>query len=222
MKTFKFLFACLFILVNSALVAQNTGTTFGVLAGVNLQTINGKNFLGTKLSNDMITGFHIGVNAQIPIVPEFYFQPGLMFSTKGFKNTENNITNTLNISYIELPLNFVYKGGLGNGFIYIGLGPYLGYGVSGKSTYKSESISLEPNVTFANVVELTDPITDVYVKAFDAGANIFVGYEMANGIFLQLNTQLGLLEINPEDKRIVNDESSMKNTGFGLSIGYRF
>jgi hypothetical protein len=48
---------------------------------------------------------------------------------------------------------------------------------------------------------------------------------MAGGIFLQLNGQLGMLKINPEDKRIItvySDKLSVKNTGFGLSLGYRF
>lgn len=71
-------------------------------------------------------------------------------------------------------------------------------------------------------MEASVPDSDVYFKAFDAGANVFAGYEMANRIFFQLNTQLGLLKINPEDKRITNDETSIKNTGFGISLGYRF
>jgi hypothetical protein len=56
----------------------------------------------------------------------------------------------------------------------------------------------------------------------DAGANAFAGYEMASGIFVQLNTQFGLVSINPQDKRIVDDKSSVKNSGFGVSLGYRF
>jgi hypothetical protein len=203
-------------------VAQKTGTTFAVLGGVNMQTINGKNIAGSKLSNDLIIGFHVGAHAQIPIVPEFYFQPGLLFSTKGFKNTENNTTSTLNLSYIEVPLNLVYKGALGNGFIFIGFGPYVGYGIMGKRKFESQSITIKPDVKFTNVVEVTDSPMDYYVKPLDAGANIFFGYEMSIGLFFQLNSQLGMLRINPEDKRIPNDESSMKNTGFGLSLGYRF
>jgi hypothetical protein len=61
-----------------------------------------------------------------------------------------------------------------------------------------------------------------FLRAFDAGGNIFAGYELASGIFIQLNTQLGMLKINPEDRRISNDLLSIKNTGFGFSIGYRF
>jgi hypothetical protein len=49
-----------------------------------------------------------------------------------------------------------------------------------------------------------------------------VGFETVGGLFLQLETQFGMLNINPEDKRILTDKSSKKNTGFGLSLGYRF
>jgi hypothetical protein len=45
---------------------------------------------------------------------------------------------------------------------------------------------------------------------------------MASGLFLQLNSQLGLIGIYPEHKLIASDETVWKNTGFGLSLGYRF
>jgi hypothetical protein len=61
-----------------------------------------------------------------------------------------------------------------------------------------------------------------YYKAFDAGGNLFFGYEMANGISAQMNIQLGMVKINPEYKIIPDDKSSIKNTGFGISLGYRF
>lgn len=41
-----------------------------------MQNLNGKNILDDKLENDMIIGFHVGVNAQIPIVPQFYSSLG--------------------------------------------------------------------------------------------------------------------------------------------------
>ena len=61
-------------------------TSFAILGGVNMQNLNGKNESGNNLKNDMIVGYHVGVNVQFPIAPQFYFQPGLMFSTKGAKN----------------------------------------------------------------------------------------------------------------------------------------
>jgi len=155
----------------------------------------------------MLIGFHAGVNLQLPVAPEFYFQPGLLFSTKGAKIS----TTSYKLSYIELPLNFVYKALVGNGYFMLGFGPYVAYGIGGK------------DIEFKKTVETGDSDAIKYFKPFDAGANLFFGYELPAGLFLQLNTQLGLLDINPEDNRIAGDnESTLKNTGYGISLGYRF
>lgn len=218
------LISFLTILLLSASFASAQGV--GILGGVNFQNLNGKDYNGDKLENDMILGYHFGVNVQIPIVPEFYFQPGLMYSTAGAKDTYDILgttyTSTAKLSYLQMPLNFVYKGALGNGFVMVGFGPYLGYGIGGKVEIEGGAVTVENDVEFKSVVEEGDPLLTPYFKAFDAGANLFAGYEMASGIFIQLDTQFGLLNINPEDKRIEDDKSSVKNTGFGLSLGYRF
>lgn len=187
-------------------IAQEPGKiSFGILGGVNFQNLNGKISSGDKLENDMLLGFHGGVNVQVPIAPEFYFQPGLMFAVKGAKNTTtilgSEITDEIKLNYVEVPLNLVYKGALGNGFVMLGFGPYVAYGISGKEVVQGNSLSYERGVDY---------------NAFDAGANIFVGFEMASGIFLQLDTQFGMLDIDP------NENNTAKNTGFGLSLGYRF
>lgn len=202
-------------------MAQSS-TAFAVLGGVNLQNLNGKDYLGNKLENDMILGFHAGVNAQIPIAPEFYFQPGLLFSTKGAKNTDLGITSTYHLSYIELPLNLVYKGAVGSGYIMVGFGPYVGYGILGKATFEGGGATVESDIEFKNTLDSGDPFGTTYFKALDAGGNIFAGYETAGGLFFQLNTQFGMLQINPEDNRFPEGETIVKNTGFGLSLGYRF
>jgi hypothetical protein len=210
------------LLSASLAMAQGTekgNTSFGILGGVNFQNFNGKDYSGAKLEKDLIVGYHIGANVQIPIAPGFYFQPGLLFTTKGAKDTNGGQTSTYHLSYIELPLNLLYKALLGKGFIMLGIGPYVGYAISGKTKLEGGS---EAAIEFTNTIEAGDPYTTAYFKALDAGGNILAGYEMAGGVFLQLNAQLGLLEINPEDLRLSNDESIIKNTGFGLSIGYRF
>lgn len=205
----------IFILALSAstAIAQTTNRekiSFGILGGVNFQNLNGKLSSGDKLDNDMLLGFHGGVNAQIPIAPEFYFQPGLMFATKGAKNTYSilgsEFTDEIKINYIEMPLNLVYKGALGNGFVMLGFGPYVAYGISGKQVFEGNDLTFERGVDY---------------NAFDAGANIFAGFEMGSGLFLQLDTQFGMLNINP-DATNSNNQTTAKNTGFGLSLGYRF
>jgi hypothetical protein len=226
MNTKRFSLILIFILSGSMAFAQGpvgSKTSFAVLGGVNLQNLNGKDMNGNKLENDMLVGFHAGVNLQLPVAPEFYFQPGLMFSTKGAKNIEGDLSGTYNLSYIELPLNFVYKAVVGNGYFMIGFGPYVAYGIGGKAIYEGGAASVETDIEFKKEVDSGDPLTTVYIKPFDAGANLFFGYELPAGLFLQLNTQLGLLDINPEDNRISGDNKSLlKNTGYGISLGYRF
>ncbi|MEL7589574.1 MAG: porin family protein [Prolixibacteraceae bacterium] len=221
MKNKLSLIVSILVLAASFAVAQDR-PSFGILGGMNFQNLNGKAANGDKLENDMQLGFHGGVNVQIPVAPEFYFQPGLMYTTKGAKNSEGSLTSKIKLNYIEMPLNFVYKAPLGNGFFMLGFGPYLAYAVSGNVETKGGSVTLDQDIEFTNEVKSGDPLLTPYYKAFDAGAGIFAGYESAGGLFLQLNTQLGLLNINPEYEGMTDDDSAVKNTGFGLSLGYRF
>jgi hypothetical protein len=220
--------ALLFMLSASLSVAQNTDnakTSFSILGGLNFQNFNGKDNSGNKLDNDLIIGYHAGFNIQIPVAPDFYFQPGLMFSLKGSEGSYGLLAGKYKLSYIEVPLNLVYKGLLGNGYVTLGFGPYIGYGISGNSTLTVGPLSVETDVEFAKVVESGDQYAATHFRPFDAGGNLFFGYEMAGGLFLQLNAQLGMLKINPEDTRLIavyGDQLSVKNTGFGLSLGYRF
>ncbi|MFO7671893.1 MAG: porin family protein [Bacteroidales bacterium] len=228
MKTKLLAISAIFILSTLALQAQ---VDFGFLAGVNLQNINGKDSDGDKLENGLTTGFHAGVNLNILLTTDFYFQPGVLFSVKGAKNdfylppgeVADNLSTTTKLSYIEIPLNVLYRPLLGNGHLLFGFGPYIAYGIMGKETSEFGDVTYERPVIFKNTVaDETDLVENAYYKAFDAGGNIFFGYEMQMGLFLQLNVQIGMLKINSDKDWTSDDESSYKNTGYGLSLGYRF
>jgi len=195
--------------------------SFGLLGGVNIQNLYGQDSTGEKLGNELILGFHAGVNIQILIAPEFYFQPGILFSTKGTEKSKSLSTTKTNLSYIEVPLNFVYKTPLGNGYFMLGLGPYIAFAIMGTEKTAIDGESRKNDIEFKNVVEDVDPLTVPYYKSFDTGGNIFFGYGFAR-MFTQLNIQLGMVNINPEYKALPDDKSKIKNTGFGLSLGYRF
>jgi len=219
------LFTSLFILALSVTFASaqdSPKTSFAIIGGANLQNMTGKAYNGDKLNNDMLLGYHIGFNAQIPIAQQFYFQPGLLYSTKGSKTKSELSNSTTSINYLEMPLNIVYKAACSNGSFMVGVGPYVAYGLKGKVKTTGDAVTVETNIEFKNTIELTDPLDVPFYKGFDAGANAFAGYEMANGVFCQLNMQLGLLKINSEYSEYPDDKTSVKNTGFGLSTGYRF
>jgi len=208
MKTKTLCIAVAATLFSTAIFAQSK-TTFGIRAGVNFQNLNGKDATGDKQDGKLKTGFNAGVNAEIPVGIDFYLQPGLLFSTKGAKYelVGGSDDASTNLSYVELPVNFIYKPELGTGRMVLGFGPYAAYAVGGKS-------------------KVGDTKTDIPFgdepgewKRFDAGANLLAGYEFSNKLSFQLNAGLGLLDIR---KRATDDsKSTLKNTGFGLSLGYR-
>ncbi|OFY72702.1 MAG: hypothetical protein A2V46_08720 [Bacteroidetes bacterium RBG_19FT_COMBO_42_7] len=225
-------FITLSVILIFSTVALQAQIGFGLLGGLNFQNINGKDNNGNKLENGLLTGFHAGVNINIPVAPDFYFQPGLLFTVKGAKNdffspeakASGDYETTTKLSYIEMPLNLLYRPQLGKGYILLGFGPYIAYGIGG--TENSELLGLlsyERSVKYKNTVtNFPDLIENAYYRPFDAGANIFFGYELSLGVFLQLNAQLGLLKINPEYAWLTDSKASYKNTGYGISIGYRF
>jgi hypothetical protein len=191
------------VLSTTSMFAQ---TTFGVRAGVNFQNMNGK-IEGTSMENALKTGFNIGVNAEMGIAPDMYFQPGLLFTTKGANDVMEVEDMSINVTYLELPLNLVYKPTLGAGKLIAGFGPYVGYAIGGKFKFGDESEDIE----FGSGAEDD-------MKPLDLGANLLFGYEFANKFSVQMNAQLGLINLMPEG----DSDNSIKNTGFGFSVGYRF
>lgn len=219
-KVIALISACLlgtFITQAQSTKATVGGTTFGIRAGVNFQNLNGQ-IAGNDLDNKIKVGFNGGVNAEIPLADEFYIQPGLLFTTKGAK-ADNNSDSKINISYLELPVNFLYKPILGAGKLLLGAGPYAGYALGGKFKGNNGDIDLE----FDSKLTTAEAAKYFYTfKRFDFGANLLVGYEFSNKFSAQLNAQLGLANISPKVDGFDSDDYKTKNTGFGVSLGYRF
>lgn len=216
MKTNHLLFVLLISFFTTPLFAQNwsankKGVTFGARAGVNFQTINGKNQNGNDLENGITTAFHAGVNAEVPLGTDMYLQPGVLFSKKGADLTNNR---EVKVSYIEVPVNLVYKPMLGTGNVVLGFGPYVGFGIGGNL---EESNGTKKDVVFADIYNARP----YEFRRMDAGGNLLAGYEFANNVSIQLNAQLGLVDINPNVTSNTN-QTRWRNTGFGLSMGYRF
>jgi hypothetical protein len=186
-------------------------TTFGLRAGVNFQNINGKDASGNELENNLSTGFHAGVNAEIPVGTGFYLQPGVLYSMKGAKWANDA---HVKLGYVEIPVNFVYKPVLGTGNMVLGFGPYVAFGVNGKVEGSGGNST---DVEFNKELDLSNPAPQF--RPIDAGGNLLAGYEFNNKLSVQLNAQLGLTNINSD---FPNDKTRWRNTGWGLSLGYRF
>ena len=197
---------------------------FGITAGAQGLGVNaGVNFFNqTRKSNGnkvddlkMLTGFHIGVDYEIGVAPDFYFAPGLVFATKGAKIQEDFLgeeyTSKWGLNYLEVPLNLVYKPVLGTGNLIVNFGPYLGYGIGGKVKAEFGDEDFEEDINFGSG-------EDDDLKPFDMGANIGFGYQLGMGLSFKLNAQLGLINILPDG----DSDNLVKNNGFAFSVGYRF
>ena len=215
----KMMLVSMVSLISLGAIAQSKNpivpaTTFGITGGVNWNNVNGKTATGADLDNKLKTGFNGGINVEIPISNGFYLQPGVEFRRKGSELANGN---RLSLAYIDVPVNFVYKPALGTGSVLLGFGPYVGYGIDGRVTAPNGT---ERDVKFSNTYSATEA-EDLQFKKLDAGANFVAGYEFQNKLSAALKAQLGLININ-RDTNIPNDETRYRNTGFGLSLGYRF
>ncbi len=197
--------------------STGSGISFGIRAGVNLQNINGKDGSGDKLDYKLVPRFQGGVVVDIPLADQFYIQPGVLFSGKGAKSEESDAN--INISYIDIPVTFLFKPTLGTGRMLLGVGPYVGFGIAGNLEDNNDN---EQKIKFKNEITAAESLTDPYLRRLDAGANLLVGYEMSSKLSIQLNAQLGLAKINPEVEGVTDNKTAWRNTGFGLSLGYRF
>ncbi|WP_143308444.1 porin family protein [Chitinophaga vietnamensis] len=181
---------------------------WGIVAGPNFSSVTYKNLTlnSGKETSKLITNLRAGVTVDIPLADEFFIGTGLLYEGKGgkFKNSDLKLTT----SYLQLPINFMFKPEVGNGRLVLAAGPYIAYGVGGK--FK--------NTGGNDVNAFDDAAGPLKQKRFDAGAGINIGYEMPMGLYFGLNTDLGL--VNQMDN--TDNGRSLKNTSFGVSIGYKF
>ena len=199
-----------------ALGAKAQKTTFGVRGGINFVNINGKNVAGNELDNKIKAGFNLGVNAEIPVAPDFYVQPGVLFTTKGAKDKYYRKAN-YRLSYIEIPINLLFKPELGDGKLLLGFGPYVAFAVGGTRT---DDQGHKDDYVFQAKATQAEALTNLYLKRMDFGGNLLAGYELSSKLSFQLNAQLGMS--NFRSKVEGGEKAKFKNTSFGVSVGYRF
>jgi len=153
MKTITFSFLIYFLLTGTFAIAQNAdkGKLSDTVPGdINMQNLTGKNPEGAHLNNKSKHGYPVGVNVYIPTVPMFFFQPGLMYITKGAIQVNDQFAGRYNLSIDEMPLNVVYKSLLGNGYVMSGFGPYISYD-TGRESILQKRFRYERNSSIVNI-----------------------------------------------------------------------
>ena len=232
MKTSKLFFPVLLFVMMAAVSTVNA-QEMSIKAGANYSNVIFEGETGDRYETRFTPGFHIGLSVDVPVGGEFYIQPGARYSQKGFKQEDSGFAGTGNpfrvsVSYIELPINFLYKPTLGGGELLLGAGPYLGYGTGGK--WESEEPVVIGDIIYGDQgdVHFSNDAMDggggnsyLYGKPLDYGVNFLVGYEFFNKISAQFKVQLGFANLIPEYADGTARDGTFKNIGFGFSLGYK-
>lgn len=215
----------------ATIFAAKAQVKLGIQAGINAASFNDKFTSGNTTTTNKYKskiGLTVGAFADISISDVLVFRPGLNFIQKGGKYSESqtffgittNYNATRTSNYLELPLNVVYKIAVGSGNVFVGAGPSIGYGLSGKDKVKSTSGNTtqeqSASIKFDGKNNNTANDNKSHLKALDFGGNFIAGYQLGNNIFAKLSYTIGFSNINPDDN------STTKNKGFGFTVGYLF
>ncbi|MES2279000.1 MAG: porin family protein [Bacteroidota bacterium] len=203
------------------LFAQNV--KFGIQGGMNMASIGPNAPQNGGAKSQAYATFQFGGVLDIAF-KDFTLQPGILLTGKGNHSTttENFVSNgapvpytmthLTNVSYIEVPVNFLYTHAVKPGKFYAGAGPYIAHAVWGSFSQKSDLNTYYKNVKMTDITFGSG--TDQF-NATDFGANVLAGLELNNGLTLGLNYGLGF-------SNITNDGTSAKNRVFSVVVGYKF
>lgn len=195
--------------------AQGQPMGFGIKAGVNFPKYN---FSGdnTTIETDASTNFHVTAFLDAPIVTDYlYVQPGVSLQGKGAKFAEGSFLGrdyawTQNTMWLEVPVNIVAKAPTGQaGHLFVGAGPYLAFGLSGKDKVSGDNGSIESDFKFGK---------DEDMKGMDFGLNFIAGYQLNNGLMIHGGYGLGLTDLTPDGGGDAKQTNRVWTVGLGFAL----
>ena len=191
---------------------------FEGVAGLNLSDMGG---LGSKV------GFHFGVKAETALsslAEGVYANAGALISFKG--NEFFGLTTAAN--YLEIPVHMGYKHAINDKFaVYGEAGPYLAFGLFGKSDFDLE---IEyGDINSSSIIKVSTFGNDGFkLKRFDIGFGFRAGVEIQKKYTVSIGYDLGFIDtykgsnLSMMDDGYIDLTPKMNNTNFSISAGYKF
>jgi len=195
----------LMILVAMATVSVSA-QKFGVKAGANISSYYGSD----AKDLDSRIGFQVGGLYELPVSGDFFIQPEALLTLNGAAKSVTGASFSINPLYLQVPVKALYKLAAGPGKVTIAAGPYLAIGIAGKETYKIDGQSESSMSIFTK----ENGASEAILNSFDLGLSSAVGYELSSGLFFNLESTLGFLN--------VSKDSNMKNSSVSLVAGFKF
>ena len=181
----------------------NAIVSFGLKSNANMSNFFIKELDG--IQSNMGVGFSTGAFMKIES-DYFAIQYELLLHYKT-SELENQAKADYKQWALELPMYLMGQIFTGSGKIFIGAGPYVGFGLDAKqSPGKIDLYQKDQNAEKA------------IMHRWDFGLGAMVGYEFKNGISFSAAYQAGLINRLSAEK----DVMSMKNQTLSAGLGYKF
>ncbi|WP_017257984.1 porin family protein [Pedobacter arcticus] len=188
--------------------AKTDKIKFGIKAGANLTTLGKIGSGANEYKYDYQPGFTAGIFTEIPLGGQFKFVPEVNYSQKGAKveGTVSGVTGKLEtkIDYLDVPIAFSYEAAPR---FNVFAGPQVSFLLSQKTEFYSNGEKLN---------ETTD--TKDFAKTI-AGGVVGLGYDFTQ------NLNVTGRYMRDFQKGTTNDDENFgkaKNSGFALTLGYKF
>lgn len=206
------------ILCTAGVFAQSS-LGYQIKAGVNFPSYSygsTNNLSDTKST----TNFYVSGLLDVKASEYFSIQPGVSLQGKGAKLSvveagNSTFTEKQNTMWLEIPVNLVAKIPTGEtGNFFVGAGPYVSFGLSGKNKYEYDNA----NNSNANTSRETKFKfgKDETLKGTDFGVNFLAGYQFKSGISINGGYGLGLVNIAGAKSR----SNEIKNRVWSVGIGF--
>ena len=189
-------------------------TRFGIKGGVNLDKMHADGYSSASdFNSKMKTAFNGGVFVNVPLSTNFRFQPEVVYSNQGGKNSVNTAipTGTVTthfkseLNYINVPLMFQLQSTPG---VFVELGPQFGYLLSAKNK------STDGGNTEMDIKN--------QLKKWDVAAAGGIGYLSRIGLGINARYNYGFTNILDEDYSGYTSGTELKNRVYQIGLFYQF
>ncbi|MCX4300986.1 MAG: porin family protein [Alistipes sp.] len=196
--------------------------TFGVRAGVNVNSlsVSGESDLKSRV------GYHVGAVVDWNVAKNFYVQPGLYFTTRGAKSSDEGWEQKINMNYLQIPISVAYRFPVSETVkIDVNVGPYVAFGLGGKMKISEGGYDYDDDYDYGydyddeygDDEEIKMFGSEGLCKRFDAGLRFGAGVHIRK-FTVGLCYDLGLTNIARES----GEGAKIKNGSFQISLGYNF
>ena len=205
-----------------------------IKAGLTYSNINAHDGDGNKASTQSVPGVYLGLAVGIPLATQVAVQPMFVYTTRGFKQPGSSHVGwgedfTARVSYIELPVDFLYRPKVGPGNLLLAAGPYVAYGTGG--SWKTKGPVTVGDIRFEGKGDIdfqNDAFTGgkgmnsyTYAKPWDYGVHLSIGYALFGQYAISAQLQRGIADLQPQFGDY-KPKSTLRNHSFGATLSHMF